>query len=79
MYVMSTWALAGITLPRFRSEQGFTLPADPVPWVGLVLLVLAAVMLVEAVRALAIPPGHGSRGRAADTPERSGWAAAGTA
>jgi len=52
MYVMSTWALFTLTLPRFRTPEGWVAPTDPVPWVGLVLLVLAAVMLVEAIRAL---------------------------
>jgi carbon starvation protein len=62
MYVMSTWALVTLTLPRFRGPDGWVAPADPVPWAGLVLLVLAAVMLVEAIRALggggptAVPP-----------------------
>ena len=28
------------------------MPADPVPWIGLVLIVLAALMLVEAIRIL---------------------------
>jgi carbon starvation protein len=57
MYVMSTWALVEMTLPRFRSEEGsVTFPADPVPWAGLVLLALAAVMLFEAIKALALPP-----------------------
>jgi carbon starvation protein len=62
MYAMSTWALASMTLPKFRTEGGFTVPLDPVPWVGLVLLVLAAVMLVEGIRALAgesPPPAEG--------------------
>jgi carbon starvation protein len=74
MYVMSTWALAAMTLPRFRSDAGFTLPVDPVPWAGLVLLALAAVMLVEAIRALAMPPAPPSR-----TPEPAAWAATGAA
>ncbi len=52
MYAMSTWALVTLTLPRFRGPAGWILPADPVPWAGLVLLALAAVMLVEAIRAL---------------------------
>jgi carbon starvation protein len=52
MYAMSTWALTTLTLPRFRGPDGWIVPADPVPWVGLVLLALAAVMLVEAIRAL---------------------------
>jgi hypothetical protein len=55
MYVMSTWALASMTLPRFRDTAGFVLPSDPVPWAGLVLLSLSTVMLVEAARAIAGP------------------------
>jgi len=57
MYTMSTWALAMMTLPNFRGADGLVLPADPVPWAGLVLLALAAVMLVEAVRAIVLPAG----------------------
>jgi len=74
MYAMSTWALATMTVPRFRTANGFVLPADPVPWAGLVLLALAAVMLVEAVRVIALPqgpPGGGDRREPA-----GGWAAA---
>ena len=52
MYVMSTWALAAMTLPEFRNAPNW-LPADPVPWVGLVLIVLAALMLIEAILVLA--------------------------
>jgi len=74
MYAMSTWALAEMTLPRFRTATGFVLPADPVPWAGLVLLALAAVMLVEAIRALAAPPTPPGR-----LPEPQAWAATGTA
>ncbi len=55
MYVMSTWALAEMTLPKFfdAATGSFTVPADPVPWAGVVLIALAAVMLVEAIRAIA--------------------------
>jgi carbon starvation protein len=53
MYVMSIWALATITLRYFRDASGWRLPADPVPWVGLVLIALAGLMLIEAVRILA--------------------------
>jgi hypothetical protein len=49
MYVMSTWALISMILPKFLVDGGFVFPADPVPWVGLVLVGLAALMLVEAV------------------------------
>jgi carbon starvation protein len=52
MYIMSTWALLTMTLPKFTSEGKFTIPSDPVPWIGLVLMSLAAVMLVEAIRIL---------------------------
>jgi carbon starvation protein len=74
MYVMSTWALAAMTLPRFHAEGGVTFPADPVPWAGLVLLALAAVMLVEAIRALVAPPSPPGR-----LPEPSAWPATGAA
>jgi len=74
MYVMSTWALAAMTLPRFHSNAGFTLPVDPVPWAGLVLLALAAVMLVEAILALAAPPAPPGR-----TSEPAAWAVTGAA
>ncbi|MFM8291185.1 MAG: carbon starvation protein A [Planctomycetia bacterium] len=73
MYVMSTWALAAMTLPRFRGETGWTVPLDPVPWAGLVLLALAALMLVEAIRALAAPPTPPGR-----LPEPAAWPATGT-
>ena len=36
-----------------RPKAAWAAPSDPVPWIGLVLLVLAALMLVEAVRVLA--------------------------
>ena len=53
MYTMSTWALVLMTLPKFRgAEGGLEIPKDPVPWIGLVLLGLAAVMLFEALRIL---------------------------
>ncbi len=54
MYTMSTWALAKMTLPKFfdAATGQYAMPTDPVPWVGVVLIVLAALMLVEAVRAI---------------------------
>jgi carbon starvation protein len=53
MYVMSTWALVLLTLPGFRgADNAFHLPSDPVPWAGIVLLLLAAMMLIEAIRIL---------------------------
>jgi carbon starvation protein len=65
MYVMSIWALMSMTLPAFRSAAGgFIAPRDPVPWIGLVLLCLAAMMLVEAALALSArtePPPSGAK------------------
>jgi carbon starvation protein len=52
MYVMSTWALAKMTLPKFYVAGHFTAPTDPVTWAGALLILLAGVMLVEAVRAI---------------------------
>ena len=48
MYVMSAWALTSIIQSRFA--KGLT--SDPVAWIAVVLLVLAALMLVEGVIAL---------------------------
>jgi carbon starvation protein len=51
MYTMSTWALVSMTWPKFHGETGsFQLPTDPVAWAGVVLVALAAMMLVEALR-----------------------------
>ncbi|MBI5759153.1 MAG: carbon starvation protein A [Planctomycetales bacterium] len=56
MYVMSTWALVAMTLPKFWDAVGvFQAPRDPVPWIGVVLLSLAALMLIEAIRVLVGP------------------------
>jgi carbon starvation protein len=56
MYVMSTWALVAMTWPKFRSESGgFELTGDPVAWAGVVLVALAALMLVEAIRIILGP------------------------
>jgi carbon starvation protein len=53
MYVMSSWALVDMTWPKFFDAGGeFSVPRDPVPWAGVVLLTLAGLMLVEAVRAI---------------------------
>jgi carbon starvation protein len=53
MYVMSTWALVLMSLPKFWTPSGgFSVPTDPIPWIGLVLIVLAALMLIEAIRIL---------------------------
>jgi carbon starvation protein len=60
MYAMSTWALALLTFPRFRNLDGqWQWPTDPVPYAGSVLLLLAAVMLAEAIRVIAtVGPRH---------------------
>ena len=50
MYVMSVWALILMIKGKVVDATGFHLPTDPVPWVALVLVVLAVLMLVEALR-----------------------------
>jgi hypothetical protein len=54
MYIMSSWALVTMTWPKFFDSAGsFAAPHDPVPWAGVLLIALAALMLVEAVLAIA--------------------------
>ena len=53
MYVMSTWALASMTWPKFFKDGSPVLPYDPVAWAGVVLIGLALLMLVEAIRVIA--------------------------
>lgn len=63
MYVMSTWALGRIVLTNFSThapsgERVWNIPTllnNPVPWVALVLLVLGALMFLEAVLVLSRP------------------------
>jgi carbon starvation protein len=49
MYVVSVWALAELVRIKFVVNRMW---ADPVPWVALVLITLAGVMLIEAVTVL---------------------------
>lgn len=48
MYTMSSWALWNITARGFKTTDG-NWPTDPVPWIGVVLMGLAAWMLIEAI------------------------------
>lgn len=48
MYVMSSWAL--VIIVRNQFSGGVT--ADPVAWIAVVLIVLAALMLIEGIAAL---------------------------
>lgn len=52
MYVMSSWALTNMTIAKFKPNGQWTTSTDPVAWAGIVLLVLAAVMLIEGIRVL---------------------------
>lgn len=52
MYVMSTWALGSMVLPKFRRDGQWVMPTDMVAWIGLLLMTLAAMMLVEALLAM---------------------------
>lgn len=50
MYAMSTWALLTYVRKGFFTMEGQFkgLPSDPVPWVAILLIVLAALVLIEA-------------------------------
>lgn len=53
MYVMSTWALLRfLRTGFFAADWSFEVPTKPVPWAALVLVVLAGMLLVEALRLL---------------------------
>jgi carbon starvation protein len=53
MYITSTWALAEMTLSKFHAADGtWHMSSDVVAWIGIVLLLLAGMMLYEAVMAL---------------------------
>ncbi len=52
MYVMSTWALASMTYPKFIKDGNFVFPFDAVAWAGVILIGLALLMLVEAIRVM---------------------------
>jgi carbon starvation protein len=53
MYIMSSWALVRFVVNGFfPGDSGFVLPTGPIPWVALVLIGLAALLLVEALRVL---------------------------
>lgn len=53
MYAMSLWALLVIIRGKFVVAGQFRFTGDPVPWVALVLVGLAVLMLVEAIRVFA--------------------------
>ncbi len=50
MYVMSGWALLQYVSRGFVTPDGLALPTNFVPWVALVLIVLAVLLLWEAVK-----------------------------
>lgn len=52
MYIMSTWALASMTYPKFFKDGSFIFPVDAVAWAGVVLIALAVLMLIEAIRVI---------------------------
>jgi carbon starvation protein len=50
MYFMSSWALLQFIADGFLPEGNFILPTGPVPWVALILVALAIMLLIEAIR-----------------------------
>lgn len=69
MYTMSVWALWGIMTRSLRANG---LSPDPVLWVSLVLMCLAALMLVEAVRVLLRRPAEPPRPVPVAAPQGAG-------
>lgn len=55
MYIMSGWALLQYVSRGFVTANGFTFPTTFVPWVALVLIILAAMLLWEAVKVFSKP------------------------
>jgi carbon starvation protein len=60
MYAMSMWALATIVHQKLRGAFSGPFKFDPVPWIGLLLIGLAVLMLIEAVFIIAGSFGSGS-------------------
>jgi carbon starvation protein len=58
MYTMSTWALVSIIEQKFAAGMTY----DPVPWVAVVLIILAIRMLAEAAWVIAGPKRLEARG-----------------
>ncbi|MBI3117061.1 MAG: carbon starvation protein A, partial [Candidatus Hydrogenedentes bacterium] len=52
MYVMSTWALLRFARVGFVQEGHWSVPTSPVPWVAVILVGLAGLVFVEALRVL---------------------------
>jgi carbon starvation protein len=54
MYTMSTWALVSMTRADLWTKENALIDprTNPVPYIGIVLLALALVMLIEAIRVL---------------------------
>lgn len=62
MYAMSTWALTSMTAAGlYKDGKLVNFFVDPVPYVGIVLLALAGVMLLEAIRVIATMNGPSQR------------------
>lgn len=53
MYLMSAWALWGFIASGFHGPDGFRMASGPVPYAALLLLGLALLMLVEAIKVFA--------------------------
>jgi ABC-type multidrug transport system permease subunit len=55
MYALSSWALIEFVAQGFFNSTGFVWPSTSVPWVALVLLILAAMVLYEALKIVRLP------------------------
>jgi carbon starvation protein len=59
MYAMSIWALSTMVYDKLKIAFQGEFKFDPVPWVGLVLITLAVLMLIEAIVVIAGSIGGG--------------------
>lgn len=74
MYAMSTWALSKMVFAKLKTAFDGEFHFDPVPWIGLVLIALALMMLIEAVLIIARTLGGGTRSGPHPAPVSAGAA-----
>ena len=77
MYTMSIWALGTMVYAKLKAAFADGFKFDPVPWIGLVLILLALLMLIEAIVVIAGTFGGGSGGGRKPEPQGPSLAPAG--
>jgi carbon starvation protein len=61
MYTVSMWALSKMVFAKLKTSFDGGFHFDPVPWIGLVLIGLALLMLIEAIAIISRTFGGGTR------------------